>query len=90
MQAAANAFGLRILLITSYEESFVISIDPAVMPSGSRILYLSFWAEVHYNSIYPATDPPRHPADTPDAADTKPKKLLGSRRLGKFISDMSS
>lgn len=78
-------YGIRIILITSYNVGFVISIDP-VLTMGTRLLYLSFWAEVHYNSIYPCKDPPRH---APDVPDEKPKKLLGSRRLGRFVSDVS-
>ncbi len=86
LQAAANVFGLRIICITSFEDMFVISIEP-VQARGNRILYLSFWAEVHYNSIYPATDPPTHPPDSPDLTD-KATKILGSRRLGKHLSKL--
>ena len=85
LQAASNVYGLRVILITSFDEEFVISIEP-VHGRGDRILYLSFWAEVHYNSIYPATDPPTHPADSPDSG--KPHKFLGSRRLGKQLSKL--
>ncbi len=52
-QAAADYFGLRIMVVTSFKESPVIYIDPAAKRSP-RTLYLSFWAEVHYNSLYPA------------------------------------
>jgi hypothetical protein len=39
----------------------VISIKPAGGGGASdRVLWLSFWAEVHYNSIYPIDEVPRH------------------------------
>uniref|UniRef100_A0A061SD52 Otu domain-containing protein n=3 Tax=Tetraselmis sp. GSL018 TaxID=582737 RepID=A0A061SD52_9CHLO len=82
LQAAANTFGLQILLITSYEESFVLSIEPK-NKKGDRVLYLSFWAEVHYNSVYPASDPPNR---TADACEKKRKKVLGSQRLGNWLA----
>ncbi|GIL49546.1 hypothetical protein Vafri_5896 [Volvox africanus] len=53
LQAAADHFGLRIMVVTSFFESPVIYIEPAATRSP-RTLYLSFWAEVHYNSLYPA------------------------------------
>ncbi|GIL49545.1 hypothetical protein Vafri_5896 [Volvox africanus] len=56
LQAAADHFGLRIMVVTSFFESPVIYIEPAATRSP-RTLYLSFWAEVHYNSLYPAQDP---------------------------------
>ncbi|GLC45796.1 hypothetical protein PLESTB_001155200 [Pleodorina starrii] len=55
LQAAADHYGLRITVVTSFGESPVIYIDPADKRSP-RTLYLSFWAEVHYNSLYPAQD----------------------------------
>jgi len=52
LQAAADAYGVRLCVITSYAESFLIEITPKKLKSH-RVLWLSFWAEVHYNSIYP-------------------------------------
>ncbi len=48
----ADSFGLRIMVLTSFTEQSVIKIDPSRKQS-ERVLWLSFWAEVHYNSIYP-------------------------------------
>jgi len=52
LQAAADVYGRRICVLSSYKESFIIDIQPqkALHP---RVLWLSFWAEVHYNSVYP-------------------------------------
>lgn len=55
LQAASDHFGVRISLITSLRETCFIEIVPAEQKSN-REIYLSFWAEVHYNSIYPIGD----------------------------------
>jgi hypothetical protein len=52
LQAISDLFGLRVRLVTSYH-SGVVQVEPKVMRS-SRILWLSFFAELHYNSVYPA------------------------------------
>ena len=54
LQAAADAFGCAINLITSYEEEAIVRVTPRPVPSvhiNAKVLWLSFWAEVHYNSI---------------------------------------
>ncbi|KAL4443969.1 hypothetical protein ABPG75_011706 [Micractinium tetrahymenae] len=71
LQAAADAFGLRIMVLTSFESADFLDIEPRQLKS-SRVLLLSFFAEVHYNSAYSADEPP-----PPLPAE----KLLGSRRL---------
>jgi len=53
LQAAADAYGVRICVVSSFLEQNVISIEPKEPALMDRILWLSFWAEVHYNSIYP-------------------------------------
>lgn len=79
LQAAADAYGLRISLLTSYEEGCFIEIQPrqGSVPDG-RVLWLSYWAEVHYNSVYPVAEPP--PVQS-SHDQTKSGKVLGSRRL---------
>ncbi|KAG9134573.1 hypothetical protein Leryth_000905 [Lithospermum erythrorhizon] len=57
LQAAADSYGIKILVITSYKETCYIEILPKIQKSN-RVIYLSFWAEVHYNSIYPQGDFP--------------------------------
>ncbi|PIN11055.1 OTU (ovarian tumor)-like cysteine protease [Handroanthus impetiginosus] len=52
LQAAADCYGIKILVITSFKDTCYIEILPQIEKS-KRIIFLSFWAEVHYNSIYP-------------------------------------
>lgn len=53
LQAAADVYGRRICVLSSYKESFIIDIQPQ-KELHPRVLWLSFWAEVHYNSLYPS------------------------------------
>lgn len=55
LQAAADSYGVKILVITSFKDTCYIEILPKNQKSN-RVVYLSFWAEVHYNSIYPRGD----------------------------------
>ncbi|KAK9678468.1 hypothetical protein RND81_11G213400 [Saponaria officinalis] len=52
LQAAADSYGVKIFLMTSFKDTCYMEIIPKVQKSN-RIIFLSFWAEVHYNSIYP-------------------------------------
>ncbi|KAL9245840.1 hypothetical protein vseg_019444 [Gypsophila vaccaria] len=52
LQAAADSYGVKIFLMTSFKDTCYMEIIPKVRKSN-RIIFLSFWAEVHYNSIYP-------------------------------------
>lgn len=52
LQAAADKFGAQINLITSYEDTICMEILPNER-KVDRILWLSFLAEYHYNSVYP-------------------------------------
>ena len=73
LQAASDAYGVGMCVISSYKDNFVIEISPRVKRSERcvsfiiivraipltscfvhRVLWISFWAEVHYNSIYTA------------------------------------
>ncbi|KAL5060024.1 hypothetical protein RYX36_031628, partial [Vicia faba] len=52
LQAAADSYGVRIFVMTSFKDTCCIEILPHFeKPTG--VIFLSFWAEVHYNSIYP-------------------------------------
>lgn len=77
LQAAADLYGLHIKVLTSFAESPVISVEPREQRS-TRVLWLSFWAEVHYNSLYPGGEPPAEPQH---------EKLLGSRRLARLVHE---
>ncbi|XP_022875343.1 uncharacterized protein LOC111393846 isoform X2 [Olea europaea var. sylvestris] len=57
LQAAADSYGVKILVITSFEDTCYIEILPNIQKS-ERVIFLSFWAEVHYNSIYAEGDCP--------------------------------
>lgn len=57
LQAAADSYGIKIFVITSFKDTCYIEILPSIQKS-ERVIFLSFWAEVHYNSIYPAGDRP--------------------------------
>ncbi|CAL5350958.1 unnamed protein product [Camellia sinensis] len=52
LQAAADSYGVKIFVVTSFKDTCSIEILPKVQNSN-RVIFLSFWAEVHYNSIYP-------------------------------------
>uniref|UniRef100_A0A7C9D9M6 ubiquitinyl hydrolase 1 n=1 Tax=Opuntia streptacantha TaxID=393608 RepID=A0A7C9D9M6_OPUST len=55
LQAAADSYGVKIFLITSFKDTCYMEIIPRVQKS-KRVVFLSFWAEVHYNSLYPQGD----------------------------------
>ncbi|XP_039127883.1 OVARIAN TUMOR DOMAIN-containing deubiquitinating enzyme 9-like isoform X1 [Dioscorea cayenensis subsp. rotundata] len=74
LQAAADSYGVKIFVITSFKDTCYIEILPHVQKSN-RVIFLSFWAEVHYNSIYPEGDTygRHHLADLP-TLETKKKR----------------
>lgn len=82
-QAAADLYGTRITLITSFAEKFVLAIEP-FSKMTNKVLYLSFWAESHYNSVYPAGEVPPEPPAPPVVAPPPATKFLGSKKLGKL------
>mmetsp|Transcript_30335 Transcript_30335/g.70553 ORF Transcript_30335/g.70553 Transcript_30335/m.70553 type:complete len:99 (+) Transcript_30335:63-359(+) len=49
-QAAADALGVKIQILTDHLTDGFIEVAPAELRS-SKVLRLSFWAEVHYNSL---------------------------------------
>lgn len=57
LQAAADLYGIKVFVITSFKDTCYIEIVPSEQRSN-RVIFLSFWAEVHYNSIYPVEDAP--------------------------------
>lgn len=66
LQAAADSYGVKILVITSFKDTCYIEIQPDFQKSKG-VIFLSFWAEVHYNSIY-------FQGDIPDPEVRKKKK----------------
>ncbi|KAK3013726.1 hypothetical protein RJ639_008434 [Escallonia herrerae] len=59
LQAAADKFVAKICLLTSFRETCFIEITPQHQ-TPKRELWLSFWSEVHYNSLYDIQDAPVH------------------------------
>ncbi|KAL4335746.1 hypothetical protein GQ457_07G018590 [Hibiscus cannabinus] len=57
LQATADLYGVKIFVLTSFKDTCYIEILPHCQKS-ERIIFLSFWAEVHYNSIYPEEELP--------------------------------
>ncbi|KAH6813828.1 Cysteine proteinases superfamily protein [Perilla frutescens var. frutescens] len=57
LQAAADKFAAKICLLTSFRDTCFIEIVPQHQPPA-RELWLSFWSEVHYNSLYELQDAP--------------------------------
>uniref|UniRef100_A0ACD5Z863 Uncharacterized protein n=2 Tax=Avena sativa TaxID=4498 RepID=A0ACD5Z863_AVESA len=57
LQAAADRFGAKICLLTSFRDTCLIEIVPRDV-APTRELWLSFWCEVHYNSLYANEDLP--------------------------------
>ncbi|GKV33222.1 hypothetical protein SLEP1_g41752 [Rubroshorea leprosula] len=60
LQAAADRFGVKICLVTSFRDTCYIEILPKDK-SPTRDIWLSFWSEVHYNSLYASGDVPTRP-----------------------------
>uniref|UniRef100_A0A1S3BNW1 ubiquitinyl hydrolase 1 n=2 Tax=Cucumis melo TaxID=3656 RepID=A0A1S3BNW1_CUCME len=57
LQAAADKFAAKICLLTSFRDTCFIEIVP-LSQTPKRELWLSFWSEVHYNSLYEIQDVP--------------------------------
>ncbi|XP_020586304.1 OTU domain-containing protein DDB_G0284757 [Phalaenopsis equestris] len=57
LQAAADRFAAKICLLTSFKDNCLIEIVPKEK-NPSKELWLSFWSEVHYNSLYGTDDLP--------------------------------
>ncbi|ONK58671.1 uncharacterized protein A4U43_C09F15470 [Asparagus officinalis] len=55
LQAAADKFGAKICLLTSFRDTCFVEIVPRNQ-APQRELWLSFWSEVHYNSLYELQD----------------------------------
>ncbi|RCV05318.1 hypothetical protein SEVIR_1G072700v4 [Setaria viridis] len=57
LQAAADRFAAKICLLTSFRDTCLVEIVPRDA-TPTRELWLSFWCEVHYNSLYAIEDLP--------------------------------
>uniref|UniRef100_A0A0A9DMH8 Uncharacterized protein n=1 Tax=Arundo donax TaxID=35708 RepID=A0A0A9DMH8_ARUDO len=50
-----SQFGAKICLLTSFRDTCLIEIVPRDL-TPTKELWLSFWCEVHYNSLYAIDD----------------------------------
>ncbi|PWZ43493.1 OTU domain-containing protein [Zea mays] len=57
LQAAADKFAAKICLLTSFRDTCFVEIVPQYQ-APQREIWLSFWSEIHYNSLYDARDLP--------------------------------
>lgn len=55
LQALADALGVRVVVLTSFQQEAILEIRPRKdqQQGSGRVLWLSFCAEVHYSSLYP-------------------------------------
>lgn len=58
-QAVADCYGVEIFVVSSFMLNGILEVKPHDGVRFERALWLSFFAEVHYNSIYPVRRPPR-------------------------------
>jgi hypothetical protein len=63
LQAAADAFGLRICVLTTYSENAYLEVLPVSGARSERTLWLTLHAEVHYNSLYACGEIPKTGVD---------------------------
>lgn len=76
LQAAADAYGVRILVLTSWRDSEVVEVVPRQQQS-EKMLYLSFWGGSHYNSVYQR-------GVGMGGGSSSGVKVLGSKKLGRL------
>ncbi|XP_049400114.1 OVARIAN TUMOR DOMAIN-containing deubiquitinating enzyme 9-like [Solanum stenotomum] len=60
LQAAADSYGVKIFVITSFKDTDYIEILPQsdCDHKSNKMIYLSFCAELRYNSMYPQEEYP--------------------------------
>eukprot|EP00161_Ancyromonas_sigmoides_P012874 TRINITY_DN3292_c0_g3_i1.p1 TRINITY_DN3292_c0_g3~~TRINITY_DN3292_c0_g3_i1.p1 ORF type:complete len:311 (+),score=117.30 TRINITY_DN3292_c0_g3_i1:220-1152(+) len=51
LKALAECYGVQVCLVTSYEAEPFVTVEPEVRRS-EKIIWMSFFAEIHYNSVY--------------------------------------
>ena len=67
--AASNVYGLEIRVYTSYDGNWERVIRPTDDGNIRRAIQLSFYAELHYNSVYPNTE-----FDSDDLRNLRPEE----------------
>lgn len=69
LQAAADAYHARIVVLSSYPDACLFEIHPSVQEANETaqdltLVFLSFWAELHYNAMRVAKDATLEEEDT--------------------------
>ncbi|XP_010543405.1 PREDICTED: uncharacterized protein LOC104816344 [Tarenaya hassleriana] len=73
LQAAADTYRVKILVMTSFKDTCYIEILPKSQ-DYRRVIFLSFWAEVHYNSIYTERETTKSLSSSSSSPDLQKKK----------------
>ncbi|KAA0044003.1 OTU domain-containing protein [Cucumis melo var. makuwa] len=76
LQAAVDSYDVQIFVLTSFKDNCCIEILPNSQKTKG-VIFLSFWAEVHYNSIHPQ-------GGMPSTGDSPPSELRKKKRWWKF------
>ena len=71
LRAAADLLRVRILVVTSEEENYLLHYDPSEGGAGGRTLFITYVSPIHYNTLRPKA------AD--DCGDALGEALLGSQ-----------
>uniref|UniRef100_A0A7N0RDZ4 ubiquitinyl hydrolase 1 n=2 Tax=Kalanchoe fedtschenkoi TaxID=63787 RepID=A0A7N0RDZ4_KALFE len=86
LQAAADSYGVKVFVVTSFKDTCYIEIIPTVQKS-KRVICLSFWAEVHYNSIYPEGDTLPTKIEVKKKKRRPPLNEIGTSKHLQLLSD---
>ena len=84
LQAASNVYGLEIRVYTSYDGNWERVIRPTDDGNIRRAIQLSFYAELHYNSVHPITNEGQNPG-----RDVKDVLGRRSRDRGEGLSTLT-
>jgi hypothetical protein len=94
LQAASNLYGLEIRVYTSYDENWERVIRPTDGGNIRGVIQLSFYAELHYNSVYPNTDDIRNlrPEEAVQVSDDEDEsaKAFKERQAQRFAMKNAS
>ena len=82
--AASNVYGLEIRVYTSYDRNWERVIRPTDDGNIRRVIQLSFYAELHYNSVHPITNEGQNPG-----RDVKDVLGRRSRDRGEGLSTLT-
>ena len=55
LQAAADLYQRCVCLVTSHPEAAYVEVQPRGAGAGAKPLWLSYWDQLHYNSLAPVS-----------------------------------